>query len=100
MSVVFEWEVKSSLVFIDNDSKGGRARVEPRWWSESSTDMEWREVACDGVGRASERDTHHRRIRNCALSSKFGRMHDWTSVTTYSVRTFKTFAYQRTDTNR
>ncbi len=26
---------------------------------------------------------------------EFGRMHDWTAVTTYSVKTFKTCAYQQ-----
>ena len=29
------------------------------------------------------------------VTVEFGRMHDWTSVTTYSVRTFKTCAYQQ-----
>ena len=51
----------------------------------------WCDV-CGGVGGASKREAH---TTDVFVTVEFGRMHDWTAVTTYSVRTFKTCAYQQ-----
>ena len=43
-------------------------------------------------GSVQDREAH---TTDVFVTVEFGRMHDWTSVTTYSVRTFKTCAYQQ-----
>ncbi len=44
------------------------------------------------VGGERQREAH---TTDVFVTVEFGRMHYWTSVTTYSVRTFKTCAYQQ-----